>query len=388
METLTEEKRRYGTIQDFNIKSSNYWGKLYVFVLKGQNNNPSVEGRHYPNNYSLKLEGKIFDRHAKDKNGKVSPRTRTIRVVQGEVSIYKDEQTEDGQKLEPIRIEFSKDGVKIVEAREELVLEYMLRSNLNETNPERDTNVRPIFGLLDLKTGLQKEMEKDMNESKASNWCHTADFKHIVRYARVLGVDTNKDPDEIRYAMRYLAKVDAKKFNDGLENKLTQRKFYVLEASDAGLIRIDLKTNAIYWDNGNIITHSPLGKNPVDHFVDLSMSDSAMTLAYMTIERQIEARETNIDREQPEVVAGTTDTTAYMIKPEPLDNTSVRNIVIDVNTSVEGIVEAAIKFGVVSYQKPWLMYGEKKFMGKNKFINAVNTDAILKDALIKACSGK
>lgn len=378
--TLAEERRRYGTIQDFNLKTSNYWEKLYVFVLKGQNATPSVEGRHYPNNYSLKLEGKIFDRHAKDKNGKISPRTRTIRVVQGEVSIYKDEQTEDGQKLEPIRIEFSKDGVKIVEAREELVLEYMLRSNLNETNPERDTNVRPIFGLLDLKTGLQNEMEKDMNESKAANWCHTIDFKYLVRYARVLGVDTTKDPDEIRYAMRYLAKVDPKKFNNGLENKLTLRKFDVLQASDDGLVKVDLRTNAIYWENGNLITHSPIGKNPVDHFVDLSMSDSAMDLAYRTMAQQVNAKNVDIKIESPVAAAAKDDI------PAQRGSGSTTITVVDINTPLMDLVEVAIKDGIAVYQKPWIMYNGKKFMGKNKFAVALENDALLKDALIKACS--
>jgi len=374
--TLAEEKRRYGTIQDFNLKTSNHWEKLYVFVLKCQNATPSVEGRHYPNNYSLKLEGKIFDRHAKDKNGKVSPRTRTIRVVQGEVSIYKDEQTEDGQKLEPIRVEFSKDGVKIVEAREELVLEYMLRSNLNETNPERDVNVRPIYGLLDLKTGLQNEMEKDMNESKAANWCHTIDFKYLIRYARVLGVDTTKDPDEIRYAMRYLAKLDPKKFNNGLENKLTLRKFDVLQASDDGLVKIDLRSNAIYWENGNLITHAPIGKSPVDHFVDLSMSDSAMDLAYRTMAQQVNANNEDIKVEIPVAKVN--------ISAQPQAGTTA--IAVDVNTPLADLVDAAIKSGVAVYQKPWIMYNGKKFMGKNKFAVALENDALLKDALIKACS--
>src|ERR1039457_448385 len=114
METITEEKRRYGSVADWNAKSNNYWDKRFVFVMNHRNSNPSVEGMNYPHSFSIPLEDKIFDEKSK--------KVRTIRVVNGEVSIWKDQQTEDGQKLPCVRKQFSKKGDIVIEAKEEQTL--------------------------------------------------------------------------------------------------------------------------------------------------------------------------------------------------------------------------------------------------------------------------
>jgi len=369
---LDTAERKYGSIEDWNLKSNNYWDKRWVFVLKHHNPSGSVEGRGYPNVYSYKLEDRIFDKNAKDKEGKPKPMSRIIRVVNGATSIFKDEQTEDEQKLEPIRKEFSNRGDLVVEGTEGLVLDYLLKCNKNETNPERDKNVVPLFGLLDLKQGLKQDMEKDKSDAKAASWCYDAEFKHIKRYARVLGVDITKDPEEVRMTMRHLARHDSKRFNEGLNNELTQRKFYVLESSERGYIRIDLQSNSLYWDNNNLITNSPVGKHPVDHFVDLSKSNTDMNLAYLTIQRKVD-EEDNYGKEPiaSAVVAADSSSTT-----------------IDVNTDLEKLIDVAIGLGVILNQKPWFIFADKKYMGKHKFIDAISKDALLKQAILDVCTNK
>lgn len=360
-----QEKRRYGTIADFNLKSSNYWDKRFVFVLKHQNLHPSVEGRSFPNSVYLKLKDKIFD---KNKN-----KVRDIQVVPGEMSIYMDEQTDEGKKANPISKEFSKDGDLIVEAREDQTLEFLMRCNFNETNPDRDKSKKAWFGLLDLKQGMDSEMKKDEQEAEAANWCYKTEFKHIVRYARVLGMDTEVDPEQLRHGLRHLARKDPQKFNDGLKNKLTLRKFYVLEAMDKGLIKVDLKSNTISWGNGNLITHSPLGKNPVDHFVDMSISTTEFDMAFRAIQQELEP---GLDKPKQEVE------TRSEIKTD--DGHPVAPI--DINSSVEQIIETCVQRGVIKKKASWFLYGDRKFLGNKNLIEEMNNDAVLKDALIKACS--
>src|SRR3972149_5858087 len=147
METLTTaaEKKRYGTIEDFNNKAPGSWEKRYVFVLNHQNDKPSVQHQHFPNSLSLKMEDRIFDRKKE--------KTRIIRVVEGVQSIFKDEQSEEGQKKEATRKSFSKRGDLIVEARENFTLEFLMKSNFNGSNPDRDKAKPPMFYMLELGKG-------------------------------------------------------------------------------------------------------------------------------------------------------------------------------------------------------------------------------------------
>ena len=367
METLTAENRRYGTIADFNVKSNNYWEKRFVFVLKHSNPAGSVENKPYPNSFGIKLEDTIFDK----KKGK----SRMIRVVPGETSIYKDEQSEDGQKANPINKYFSKQGDLIVEGREEQTLEYLLKCNANGTNPDRNQDKPVVFGLLDNKQGLSIAIEKDKAESEASNWCFNAEFKNIVRYARVLGFDTNVDPEQLRHALFQLSKKDAVKFNDGLKNKYVKRKFNVLEAIDKGLITVDLKENTIKWASGNIITASPMGKNPIDHFVDLSCSTTDFDMTYNTLYEQVNpAFKVEKEAYQEKI------SSAKM--PTKEDNT-----VVDATISTKDLIEVALKKGVIEQKVAWLIFLDKKLY-KKKFYEAVDNDPALKESIIKACQSK
>src|SRR3990167_784652 len=285
METLTEreQQKRYGTIEDFN---ANNFNKRYVFVLNHKNTSPSIEGRFFPNSFSLKLEDSILC--------PIKRTNRIIRVVDGEISIYKDEQTEDCQKREPKRVIFSPTGDFIVEGQEKLTLEWFLKTDKNGSNKSRNESKNILFYLLNLKQGLDEQMGKDKQEAEALNWCYTADFKHIKRYARVLGMDIDKDPEEIRWGLRNVAKKDPQRFNDGLKNKHTNRKFLVHEGIDKGILLVDNRTNAISWaQTGNRILTAPIGVSPIDHFVDISFSNRDMELTFEVLKGQIEPTEQN-----------------------------------------------------------------------------------------------
>lgn len=334
METQKEQERRYGTIEDFNRDN---FDKKYVFVLNHQNPKPSIDGRYFPNSYSLKLEDSILC--------PITKKNRIIRVVDGETSIYKDEQSEDGQKREAKRVMFSPQGDFVIEGVEKLTLEWFLKSNKNGSNKDRRTNDTPRFYLLNLKKGLDEQMEKDKSEAEALNWCYQADFKQVRRYARVLGFDVERDPEEVRWSLRNVAKKEPKKFMDGLRNKYTTRKFYVLEAIDKSFVVMDTNANTLSWESGNIICHAPIGKNPVDHFVDLSLSTTDMDMTYRTIHNLVEPKE-NTEKE----ITGA--------NKEP--DTSLVND----NPEMDSIIKQALEVGVITQKKSWFYWGDRKYQGK------------------------
>jgi len=357
METLTEreQQKRYGTIEDFN---ANNFNKRYVFVLNHKNTNPSIEGRFFPNSFSLKLEDSILC--------PIKKTNRVIRVVDGEISIYKDEQTEDGQKREPKRVVFSPLGDFIVEGQEKLTLEWFLKTDKNGNNKDRNTSKNILFYLLNLKQGLDEQMGKDKSEAEALNWCYTADFKHIKRYARVLGMDIDKDPEEIRWGIRNVAKKDPVKFNDGRKNKHTIRKFYVHEGIDKGILQVDSRTNAISWaKTGNVIITAPIGVNPIDHFVDISFSNRDMELTFEVLKEQIEPTEQNKES-LPEVIP--------VVKDMQLLTT-------------QELINIALKKGIIVQKTAWFYFLDKSYQGK-KLVEAIESDANLKLSLEKAISEK
>lgn len=363
METLTADKKRYGTIEDWNTKNPTSWDKRYVFVLNHQNEKPSIERQHFPNSVSLKLQDRILDKG----KGKM----RIIKVVEGEMSIYQDEQTLEGQKREPIRAMFSQRGDIVIEQRENFKLDFFMKSNFNGSNSERDQNVKPMFYMLELGKGIKHQMNQDKVEAEARTWCLSDDtkFKSIVRYGRVLGVDVDRDPDEVRWALLQIAKKDPQKFMDGLNNKYTIRKFYVLDAIDKGIFRIDSQSNTLLWKTGALIVSAPMGNHPVDYFVDMSISTTQMDMVFQTMKGLVE----------PEQQANTSSEA----KKTGGDDGKAKS-----KTATELLIDKATELGIITKKGPWHYFADHKWMGNEKTIEALETDAVIKQSIEKLVAEK
>lgn len=375
METATQE-RRYGSIEDFNSKNSNKWDKRYIFVLNHQMGTPSIVGKHFPDSYSIPLEDQIFD--------STIQKSRVIRVVPGEQSIFRDEQSEDGQKARHINKIFSKKGDLIVEAKEEQTLKFLMMSNKNGSNPNRDKNVIPLYYLFDSKQGMEMEISNYKAEAEALNWCYsdTTKFKHLLRYARVLGANTNEDADLIRHQMANLAKKDPQKFLDGLKNKYTVRKFYVLEAVEKNILTVDLRSNTIQWSNGHIICNAPVGKSPVDHFVDMSVSDATFDMTYRDIQERVEP---TVEKVAPKKEPKYEAKTESIIEKPVQELLSEKPNMLDVTIATDDLIKKACKCGVITRKSSWFIYLGKNYQGA-KMNEAIEQDAILKESIIRACN--
>lgn len=248
-----------GTVADFNAKR---FDKQFKFVLNHQNPNPSMKERYFPNGFAIPLVDIIFD-HTLNKR-------RMIRYIPGEMSIYADEQKVEAENIRTQYAEFSKNGDLIIDGHDSQKLEFMMISNFNGSNPRRDAAQKAKFYTLDLGSQIRKEKEIDEKLTNAKQWCYEANWDQIKSYARVLGLRINEDADEVRWNLKLIAEKDPVLFLAGLNNKLTQRKHYVLEAIDKGILMVDNISNSLSWANGSNICISPMGKDPIDHFVDLT----------------------------------------------------------------------------------------------------------------------
>lgn len=261
---VQDTANKYGTVADFNAKN---FTKRYVFVLNHQNPSPSLQDRHFPISVVLPMIDEVFD-HEKG-------RKRRIRHVSGEQSIFEDEQNFDKNKTTRNEyIQFSKDGDLIVDGRDVQKLEWLMKSNFNGSNPGRDPSVNAKYWMVDLGSNLKVQREKDEKLTNAKQWCYESHWDQAKSYARVLGIPVeSRDPDEIRMSLVYRAEQNPVLFLAGLNNKLTERKHYVLEAIDKGILKVDRTTSSLSWANGSNICISPMGKDPIDHFVDLTETE-------------------------------------------------------------------------------------------------------------------
>ena len=260
-------QRKLGSYSDF--KSGNFFSKEFIFVLNHINQTPSFKsgrgnGMHYPPSYRLLLVDQVFD--------SATGVMRNIRYIPGEMSIFQDEQTPDDKiPKKNFHLEFI-DGDKLVDGRQTLLIKYLMTTNKNGSNPNRDKSVRPAFFTVDPGEGLKSVMDSDELLAEAQHFCYKGDWDEVAAYAMVLGIPLDRDAREIRYSLRMKATADPKRFMEGLRSPKMKRKYYVMEALKEGIIVKNSSTNTINWKDGGAITQAPMGKDLVDDFVDASFS--------------------------------------------------------------------------------------------------------------------
>ena len=217
----------------------------------------------FPIVHMLKAEDIIFDPE-KGVN-------RKIRYIPGEASIFEDEQKEDSMVKSPITFN---NGMLMVDYTNPTLKKYLDMSNANYSNPNRMTNSAPVFKRLDFEKDAKEKMEKEIKSMDALRTVFEMPLNKLLGYAQVLGINTKKSTDEIRYDMKVLAEKDPVKFIAGLDDPKMEIKQTILRGVEAGVISLD--SSKVTWVQGNqrpVITHVPLGVKPVDCLADMCMTD-------------------------------------------------------------------------------------------------------------------
>ena len=266
-------------IQNLNTpKKKETKPSMYQLV---QNGGKDKKGKPiYPVVYMIKAEDIIYDPE-KDVN-------RKIRYIPGEISIYEDEQKEDAKVKSPITFN---NGFLMVDRTNPTLRKYLNCCNLNQSNPDRDKNIRPAFKLLNHQEKAKNNLEKMMVEMDAIRTALEMPLEKLIGYAKVLGINVNKSTDEIRYDMKMLAQKDPKSFISGMDDPKTELKETLLKASEYNIIKLD--RDKITWIKGDqrpVITNVPLGVKAIDHMTEYCLSGKGET-ALEHIKLQLERLE-------------------------------------------------------------------------------------------------
>ena len=250
--------------------------KPSVYVLRTKSRNPRTKMPQYPVVSLLKAEDIIFD-PTKGEN-------RKIRYVPGEASIFVDDHPEGAKMREPISFN---NGFLFVDHTNPTLKKYLDTCNANGSNPHRIKSKSVLFTVKDDEKSAQDRIAKVADVMDAVQSALKMPLNELVGYAKVLGVNTNKSVDEIRWDMKVQAEKNPTAFLAGMNDPRTEMKQLLLMAEESGII--SMKKSAVTWvSSGNTICVPAIGVKPIERMVDFC-SEGEGEQIYAEIERRLQA---------------------------------------------------------------------------------------------------
>jgi hypothetical protein len=322
----------------------------FVFRLIKENSSPTIENVKFPKSYLIPCIDEVYD----DESGE----NRVIRYASGERSIYLDEQVnQDMNKRAQITF-FN--GYLIVDKRERTKLAYLRASNACQTNNDRMPGSKAVYFEVKPGEGAKEQMKFDKLELEAKQAAYNMNLDELIGYARVLGVDVNRDPAEVRYAMSIIASQNPETFMEGLDSPQTKRKFYVYEALDAGIISLSRNENSIRWgDSKQPIVQAPVGQDPLDYLVEFTF-DSKGESVYERIRTLL----------------------TPSVSTEEVEEEDSEDLI---GMSGEDLLKMAKELNLISFNGGAVMFNDSKVgVGYSKSGKAVDNNPTLKRQLIKS----
>ena len=267
---LTEKK----FVPQFTNKQQEY--KASVYILKSKSVDPRTKLPQYPVVSLLKAEDVIFDPERGE--------NRKIRYVPGETSIFADEQPETAKMREPISFT---NGYLFVDHTNPTLKKYLDTCNANGSNPHRIKSKSILFTIKNDEKTAQDKIAQVSDTMDAVQAALKMPLNELIGYAKVLGVNTSKSVDEIRWDMKVQAEKNPKAFLAGMNDPRTEMKQLLLMAQESGII--SMKESGITWvSSGNTICVPAIGVKPIDRMVDFC-SEGEGEQIYAEIERRLQA---------------------------------------------------------------------------------------------------
>jgi len=257
----------------FTNKQKEYKPSVYHLVSKAKKRNGMPQ---YPVVSLLKAEDIIFDPETGE--------NRKIRYVPGEASIFVDDHPETAKMREPIAFT---NGFIFVDHTNPTLKKYLDTCNANGSNPHRIKSKSIMFTIKDDEKNAQDKIAQVSDTMDAVQSALKMPLNELVGYAKVLGVNTNKSVDEIRWDMKIQAEKNPTAFLKGMNDPRTEMKQLLLMAQESGIISMK-KTGVTWVSSGNTICVPAIGVKPIERMVDFC-SEGEGEQIYAEIERRLQS---------------------------------------------------------------------------------------------------
>jgi len=257
----------------FSNREQEYKATVYHLKSKAKKRNGMPQ---YPVVSLLKAEDIIFDPETGE--------NRKIRYVPGEASIFVDDHPDTAKMRDPISFN---NGYLYVDHTNPTLRKYLDTCNANGSNPHRIKTKSVLFSVKDDKKSAQDRIAQVADVMDAVQSALKMPLNELVGYAKVLGVNTNKSVDEIRWDMKVQAEKNPAAFLAGMNDPRTEMKQLLLMAEESGIISMK-KTGVTWVSSGNTICVPAIGVKPIERMVDFC-SDGDGEQIYSEIERRLQA---------------------------------------------------------------------------------------------------
>jgi len=247
--------------------------EFYVFQLTQKFYVTSPGKLPYPENWLVKNADIIYDEETGTE--------RNIRYLEGVSTIWEDEQEHLSEQKKRSRpdIRFV-NGYLRVPANKPSLLEFLMKSNMNESNKNRMAGTKSLYKLLDFQAEEEKNLEKAETRMQAMKIAMEAPLDMMIPHAKYLGIKftNNQNVERGDKAIRfdYLDVADKKPdmFIKTYNNPLVKIQYIVQKAAASGLIDTSsVKGQAIWGDSKSFIAQIPDGKAPIEFLSEFCLTE-------------------------------------------------------------------------------------------------------------------
>lgn len=326
----------------------------FVLIEEIQSNLSDQHGRSRTRQKSMSIPAQttVIDEHNE---------VRQIRYVPSQKSIFVDEQDLGEQ---PVQRATQKPtftmGQIIVPSSQQNLLKFLRSHPQNEANQHWGLpDQRSVFREFDAEAEARKNNSASIAKSNALRAVYTSDDIKRIAVARYLGMRTSPisimEQDLFGYAND-----NPERFLELLGNEVVMRYSEIAEAVGLGVI-LENPTR-ITWPDGRQICPTPTGKDPKEHFSQVSF-DSAMQSVWLEIKRQVAKIKKSPDSE---IAVDPQSDIEVQLKSMPSDE----------------LFEVAKAKKIVNFKVPYWTFMEYKERGAEKFIDRLDSDENLKSLLI------
>lgn len=163
---------------------------------------------------------------------------------------------------------------------------YMMLTNHNASNPNRDTTKDIVFELVDEGAKAEKETKKRNMKREALNAAADLTPEDVRNFSAALGKDDTKPVAVLRNELEELADTDPAAFLDLIGNKQAVMKATINRAVTKGVIVFNEEQSRFEWPNKEAIltVARSTGSDAVDELISFCVSSAKGEKVYQTIQ--------------------------------------------------------------------------------------------------------
>ena len=199
---------------------------------------------------------------------------REIRDCPNELSIFRDEQSENA-KRESVSF---REGTLFV-PREKPNLRAFL-----EWHPLNKANGGTVFSEVNKKRDAEQELKKEFLTNDAIALVRDTDIQDLLPVAMYFKVSINSPVSEIRFNLLRIAKSKPQEFIESFDSPQVQARSVAVQAKDYQIINV--KSDGVYWfDSNGLIVSVPVGQDPLDVMVRFCLTEKGSSVLSSLEER-------------------------------------------------------------------------------------------------------